>query len=711
MTKPSNILNRSLLTAFFILFSALIVSSGCVYYNTFYNAKKAFNEAEKSRKEASRYNRGRIKSGLYNTAIEKSLKVIENYPNSKYYDDALFVIAASYYYTKKYDLADRRFRELLANYPNSEFVKESEILLAKTKLELRENDEAMEWFERIFNSNYKKEFKAEAAFGLGQHYYDDKKYNEANLYFEAIRDSLGTDEEKKAAQRFIADGFFSLLRFEKALGAYLQILGMDPDLDEKYHSLYRAASCSYGLLKIDDGREYLNTLLDDEKYYDSTNAVLLKIAEGYELEDDLDAAVSFYQQVADDDSRANRRHAGFANYRLGLIHQFDYDELILAKEYYDEAKKTLGRGTDEGQDALERSADIGKLDQFARTLVIDSTTTQDMIDQAAYTQFQLSLLYWFNLNKPDSAILELQYLVDSFSTAYDAPKAMVALAQMYREHYNDSLAADSILNLALERYPTSDLKPEVLNALNLIGSPSDTGYAAFYIHKAEDFLVDDTLVDSAKYYYQYVVDNYQESNFYLQARFALLWIEEEYNPPGDSSLVFAYQEFIDSFPGNEWATLAQRKVKYRPRQVVSQEGDELAETTDSLIYDEEGNVIDSVKTADYVDPLEALYIDPNGNRAINLPLDPIKIDEPFVYPPEAYRESWEGELYFQVQIDFTGDVVDYILKIRSGIESIDQEATDAVASMTFDPSRLDDPELIDFWFVYKFTVRLPNELR
>ena len=156
-------------------------------------------------------------------------------------------------------------------------------------------------------------------------------------------------------------------------------------------------------------------------------------------------------------------------------------------------------------------------------------------------------------------MVEMQYLVDSFPDSYYAPKAMIALAQMEREYAEDSVAADSILKAMLRRYPDSDFVPEALEALSLSGTAADTGYAALYIGQAEDFLINEDNGDSARVRYQYVVDNFPESKFFVPAKFALVWLDETYDSPGDSSVIHAYQEFADSFPGNEYASAALRQ--------------------------------------------------------------------------------------------------------------------------------------------------------
>lgn len=693
---------------FILVLLLAILPAGCVYYNTFYNAKKAFNEAEGSRK-ASKYGKPRINQGQYKKAIEKALKVAENYPNSKYYDDALFVLGVSYYWTKQYGSAERRFREIIANYEESKFFRDAHLYLAKTELARGDVESAMESFAELLKQDVDREFKAEAAMALGIFHFEERRFDDAQRYFHFIRDSLGVDEEQIVSQRYIADGYYEMFQFDDARGAYLQILGMDPDLDERYHALFRATNCSYRMLQIEEGMDYLRTLMEDEKYFDSLNVLRLTLAEGYEWEGDVDETESTYDRVATD--ATNKLVKQEALYNLGLIYQYEYDNLARAKEYYDEAMK-LGRGSEAGKGALDRSSSIGKLEDYARTIEIDSSTTQKMIDDAAFTQFQLAELLWFDLNKPDTAILEMRYLVDSFSTAYDAPKGLISLSQMILAHETDTAAADSILALVLERYSTSDYIPDALEAMGLTGTAADTGHAAAFMKLAERFLVDEENTDSARVYYQIIVDRFEDSQYYLQARFALIWMTETYENPGDSSVYLAYTEFADSFPGTEWSAEASKRTKYRPRRQVQPED----ESIDSIRIDGRdyiaGEVYEGDSLVGYVDPEMAIYIDPDGGRVLDLDANVriIEVRLKFEYPTEAYGSRWQGDLAFQIQLDFSGEVVDLVQKTWSDVEEINIRAEETVRSTVFD-AQLIPQEAIGSWFMYKLRITLPGHLK
>ena len=163
-----------------LLAATLILGSGCsVYFNTFFNAKKSFNAAEKASSESDRASAG---AREYQAAIEKALKVVERHPNSKYYDDAVFMLGVSYFHTQQFAKAERRFRELLANYPETDFARRSKLYLAKTKLELGDIDDAMTMFGEIFDTGADRDFKADAAMGLGNFHHQEKNLDNKGAF-------------------------------------------------------------------------------------------------------------------------------------------------------------------------------------------------------------------------------------------------------------------------------------------------------------------------------------------------------------------------------------------------------------------------------------------------------------------------------------------------------------------------------------------------
>lgn len=685
----------------------LLASSGvsCVYYNTFYNARKAFNGAEEARKKSR--GKGRVNIANYRKAIEKSLKVIEDYPDSKYYDDALHILMVSYYYTEMFPKSERRAREILAVYPDGKYARDATLYLAKAKLMQKDVADAVAVFQDIFDGDYDASFKSEAAMTLGTFHRDNKEHNLAEPYFLALRDSLGDREGKRLAQSYLADGYYESYRFEDALGAYLQLLGMEPDKNEKYHSLYQAADCSYRLQRIDDGQDYLGTLMDDDIYFDSLSSLKLKMGEGFELGEELQQAEAVYRDVIYETERGYAKAEAY--WRLGLIYQYDYDNLIEAKLYYD-STTTLDRGSGIGKDALQQSSAIGLLEEYSQAVELDSSATQEMIDEAAYIQYQLAELYWLDLNKPDSGIIAMQTVVDSFPSAYDSPKAMIALSEMIRDRREDSTAADSILREVLTRYPTSDFVTEALERLGLIGTEADSGYAGVYFQRAEYFLVDEFELDSARANYQIVIDRFEDSKYFAQANFALIWMTEMYDSPGDSSIIWAYTEYADSFPGTGWAKEARSRLQFSPKPRRRDDGDQQLDSSMFAEVEEGDSLGAKSGSEEYIGGEMAALIDDEGNLLQQLLMDPIRVEIPFEYPPEAYREGWEGDLIFHVTLDFSGEVDWYELKTKSPVAEINIRAEETFESYTFDPTRI-PVELQGYKLYYVFRVRKLDRLK
>lgn len=691
------------------LLAVLSLASGCVYFNTFYHARKAFNEAESKRREAGRQGK-KAGAGQYKKAIEKAEKVIEKWPNSKWYDDALYVSGVSHYHTEKYSKAEKRFRELIANFPESKYSKEARLYLAKSKLRLGEEADAMTQFEDLFLEGEESNIKAEAALALGEYYFEMKEYKKAEPYFLSLVDSLGNDEEKVIAKTYIADGYFSQFRYKQALDNYLETSEYELTSIDEYKVTFRVGECYYFLNNIETGMEYFHKLAENELYYDSLPSIKLMIAQGHDWEGELELAVEVYEQIATENPRS--RAGSLANYYLGLINQFEYEDYKRAKEYFDKAKMA-GSGSDIYQDALQYSSNIGKLEEYLNRKELDTTATEEEIDKTAETQYLLAELYLYQLDKPDSALQEFQYIIDNFPDAYLAPKALIATALMQRDYYSDTVACDSTLRRVFTDYPKSDFIPEAIALLGLAGTLADTGYAEYYYSKAESFAVEHENLDSARYYFSIVADSFPRSKLNNQAKFALLWLTEMLDSPGDSSLYYAYAYFSDSFPDTEFGKTAGRKLVIKPKIARDEEGDLASDSlfADAKAYENVSGEVEDSTEERYLTPEEKYSLGPDGKTLLwEVGQAPSRFDKEFIYPTAAYYLEFEGYLYFQVRIDPFGDVADIKLMNPTESEDLNEEVTETVLSAHFETFWI-PPEMVDSWFVYKYMVQLPSRLR
>ncbi len=188
---------------------------GCAKYNTFYNAKRSFDSAERVRDEAIRNHEdppkpiGAQKSD-YDNAIKKAQKVLDEYPGHGLTDDALFLQAKSYYRLESYRMSIRKFDLLFTNFPQTPYLEESLYLTALDYLLIGAVDRSQEYLDRLAKL------------------YPDSKYQA---------------ETRKVS----GDNSFAMEEWEAAAENYRSYLALDSDIEERDRIGLKLAECYWEL--------------------------------------------------------------------------------------------------------------------------------------------------------------------------------------------------------------------------------------------------------------------------------------------------------------------------------------------------------------------------------------------------------------------------------------------------------------------------------
>jgi len=269
----------------------LIALSGCgVYYNTFFLAKKNFNEAEDERKKGGTevVRGGAVQK--YRKAIEKASRVLEFHPDSKYVDDALFMIGKSYYHTGDFSKAETKFRELLATQPNSEYAYRSVFYLGKSRYQKGDFVGARESFDRTVANAKRKELRAEAMFMLGEIVFSQEDWQRAIEVYTEYLVEFGEGERSAEIEFKIAQAYYNIEDYGKAREAFLAVEKFNPVDSLRYQARFNAADCMYLMDMPDSGLVLYDELAKDEKNYDKMPNIFLQQADGYERKGDFETA-------------------------------------------------------------------------------------------------------------------------------------------------------------------------------------------------------------------------------------------------------------------------------------------------------------------------------------------------------------------------------------------------------------------------------------
>lgn len=181
--------------------AAAVPLGSCVYFNTLYNARKTFGEAEKLREDRD----GEVDRNLkekYNEVITKCSNIVSNYPDSKWVDDAIFLMGKSLVRQGEYDKGIRKFIELTTNYPESDYVPESIYWLASANYEKGEYNQALLYTKRFLDAYPKNDMRFDVMFLAGDISLALEDYEGALAYYSKVAEESGHKRYKEEAMLF-----------------------------------------------------------------------------------------------------------------------------------------------------------------------------------------------------------------------------------------------------------------------------------------------------------------------------------------------------------------------------------------------------------------------------------------------------------------------------------------------------------------------------
>lgn len=200
----------------------LVFLCGCAYFNTFYNANKLFNEAEKLRTEKG--GSEERAAPQYDACIKKCLDLLRYHPNSKYVDDALYMIGVSHFHRGEYVQAQASFRDLLEGHPESDFAERALFHMGLASLAMGDRGGAASAFETLERDYPDSQLKVDAAYRTAEALMEAED-NEATR--QALREFISENPQSQhvgAARLRIADTYYDELRFPEARSEYLAAL-------------------------------------------------------------------------------------------------------------------------------------------------------------------------------------------------------------------------------------------------------------------------------------------------------------------------------------------------------------------------------------------------------------------------------------------------------------------------------------------------------
>ena len=534
----------------------------CVYFNMFYNAKSAFNTAYESQMALLKNNPDSIITPLpsdiqtnYDKAIDKAIKVIDEFPKAKkWHDDALILIAKASYYKGDYEKTIRVCNQLLADFPNSPFIPEGYLFLGRANLEFGNFERADAAFTTILEKYPSLNNDQQITLLVAETAARREGKNTALSLMEQSSKNIKIPEK-----RF--EILLKTVRLAIELNQYRKALALMDNCPRRYKKffkqlyridLYRVI-CFQEIDSLDAAYSLVQKMLKQKEYQLHLPELQLKKGELLMAIGKTAESVEIYEMIIAKDSTKDA--AGVAYYQLGCWQQ-SKNKFDKAKRYFSKASSIVLDSVIKNDATLKVQA-IDSLNlMYGLKDSLGTDTAVKVVQQLRNADEKIGELYWLELNKPDSAYYyykKLSHVADSLQ-----PKILYAASYLAWNAVKDTAGGDSILALLVHLYPANKYTQQAQMERGIevtAHTQADSAHAAYL--SAETLYYDKHLPEAAAREFQAVYVKFPKSEFGMKGLYTAAWINDNELSNNKTALKL-YHMVCDSFPNSE---LCENQVK------------------------------------------------------------------------------------------------------------------------------------------------------
>lgn len=544
------------------------------YFNTYYNAKRQFTEAEDElllQRENKLNDRPfgyvfSVQSGTktkFGAVIEKCSKLLQYHPESNLVDDALLMIGKSYYYQNEYQQADRKFKELLEQFPESDLASESMLLLGYNYYMMNDKAKSSGVATTLLDNATKggnDDYVAKAAILLAQLEIDNKNIDQAKTYYQTAAEKGGTADERCAAYLNLAGLFSQEGNNQRALEAYRKARSASTNYENEYKARIGEARMLSKLGAHEESLTLLRDLLASSNYREFYGEISLEIGNVFKLSKDYPSAIAQYTYV--DTSYARTEWSANSYFQLGDVYETKLFLLDSAQVYYARGKTEapqalitpqLARRAEYLAKYIQIRNDIYRFDSIRTFILTPRDTTKMSVSSAIdstidsmHNRADTSLAHLTQQPPaiPDSAV-RFANGRNRDSTGRRVPSPLLPVGDSASVRLANGRRPDS----AIVRVPA--LPSITLDSANARLAYSKTELAAL-------FYTTMSLPDSAEKWYRALLRDHPGSPQAPRALFTLAQIYSQDTTRSRIASDSLYREIVGRFPDSEFAPEAGR---------------------------------------------------------------------------------------------------------------------------------------------------------
>ena len=508
----------------------LLFLKGCAYFNTFYNAEEHFETAERIRIENLGSNIPSRAIQEYGKAIEKSEKVLREYSDSRYVKNARLLKGKSHYFRREYDSAVSIFSQLIQE---KDFNLEAKYWLALCKWKDLKPQPAINDLKNLISGVESDEFKSRIFLSIGEIYLS---INDSENAYQNLNKGANLSKNRLLREEVyfqIAEISFENNDFDKALDSYQKVLSNTISITRIQESNLKIVQIYRLRGELEKSANIIQDLLVDEDFNSIKADLDLELIKIEFERGKIDFAIQNYDRIGKD----------YPNTKTAIEAYFLLSEIYLSSSYLDFEKvqffmnESMRQNTNSSfkQIINKRRNDIDKLIQ------LDIELKQLKNSERVENLFLTGQILAFNLAKYDESKTYFEEIIFKNQSSDYYLQSLFALYTINLKINNDEYL--NYRDKIISDYPNSDFAKYIINFENIeiVHLPSKTlneaeqlkiidinqsinlykkvmsidkssnssKIASYFLGVYYDYEL--SISDSAKYYYQYVSENFPSS--------------------------------------------------------------------------------------------------------------------------------------------------------------------------------------------------------
>ncbi len=542
----------------------IFTNTNCAYFNTFYNAKQYFEEAENIRIEKDGKDIPITAIEKYGKAITNCKRVLEYYPESKHVVEATLLMAKSLYYKKDYEVAINNLTFVYDNGNDSE-IEESRYWLALCKWKKGSVQASLNELNLLLDNGNLKKLQAKYHLSLAN-IHNEIGDEDLSLYHlqNAAKFSKGRNEKTTIYNR-LAEMAFNRNDLQLAEDSYRNIISNSISKE----NIENAHLQILKILRMQNeyrlAEKKIKGMLTDDKFSRIAGELELELVQLYKSQGEIPDIETRLESIVNDYQRT--KVSAEAYYQLGKIYISEKWDLKKAKEYFEMVSKESSRSLFSPlaknyskaisvyEEAIRdiqyyNNKDNQKIFSQNDTTHLSVSRTDSPSKELPELYYQIADLEAFSFNRKNKAIEILNKIINQFPDSPFKPKALFSLVFIYETLSEKSLAKD-IKEIILLEFPDSDYATYLS-----YGISSGTNEQKQIINKAEKELGHN--VDNAIKLYRSAIALDSLSEFSLFAAYSIGYYFDQ-AAAIDSALKY-YTWVNDIHPNTNQAKEANKRV-------------------------------------------------------------------------------------------------------------------------------------------------------